>query len=79
MVFVTEQSGKEALWRKTHTMPGYRLQKVFVVWLSGIPVTTVDDLNTDLGPWMLLFTETLILSSICIRAFCTSLCWCLGK
>lgn len=38
------------------------------------PITNVDDLNTDIGPWMFLFTETLTLCSFCFKAFCTSLC-----
>lgn len=86
MFFVTEQLGKGALQRKARTMSSYKAGKdsCCLVLIAGIPVTNVDDLNTDLGPWMFLFTETLILCSVFIRAFCTSLCsffyrLCLGK
>lgn len=45
------------------------------ILIAGTPITNVDDLNTDLGPWMFLFTKTLVLCRICIRTFCTSLCF----
>lgn len=76
MFFVTEQFGKGALQRKAHPMSSYKAGKdsCCLVLIAGIPVTNVDYLNTDLGPWMFLFTETRILCSVFIRAFCTSLC-----
>lgn len=76
MFFVTEQSEKGAFQEKACTMSSYKAGKgsCCLVLIPGIPVTNVDDLNTDLGSWMNLFTKTLILCSTCIRTFFTSLC-----
>lgn len=76
MFFVTEQSEKGAFQEKTCTMSSYKAWKgsCCLVLIPGIPVKNVDDLNTDLGSWMNLFTKTLILCSTCIRTFFTSLC-----